>query len=241
MNEKLENLISEWTSLGAGFNTIPTNDEIDLERLLLDTVRHLSEMARLFIMAATWLHLYGDVIAKHRLKRLIEDELAPEFHPILGLLLETAQQGTHPLEFQSILKRLAPAEKPKPLFESARRNTKLGEIAERRASELSRKWNMWCQPIEFKEDAIRPASWMMTRHPQLRACADFRGDLRASILAALRYDPGAGKSESRLAELAGGSRAQIRNALRNLEMTGRVTTRRAKGANRREIALTHAA
>ena len=49
-----------------------------------------------------------------------------------------------------------------------------------------------------------------------------RGDLRVSVLAALRFDEGAGNSELALARAAGGSRAQIRNALENLEMTGRV-------------------
>lgn len=114
-------------------------------------------------------------------------------------------------------------------------------MAKRKASAISRRWNLWCQPVEFKEDAMRPPSWMMARQPQLRTRADFRGDLRASILAALRHDPGAGESEMRLAELAGGSRAQVRNALRNLQMTGRVTSRRVEGANRREVTLAQAA
>lgn len=242
MNETLDSLMSKWSSLGAGFNTAQHEaSDIDLERLLLDTARHIPEMARLFIMAATWLHTYGDTVAKHRLKRLIDDELEPECHPILGLLLDTAQQGTHPREFESVIKHFSAEASPKPLFENFRSSEKLAGIARRRASALSRKWGLWAQPIEFKEDVIRPAAWTMSRHPALRTRADFRGDLRASILAALRHDSNAGESESQLAELAGGSRSQVRNALRNLETTGRVTVRRAEGANRREIELADAA
>jgi len=114
-------------------------------------------------------------------------------------------------------------------------------MAKRRACDLSRKWNRWCQSFEFKTDALRPASWIMARHPQLRTRADFRGDLRASILAALQYDDGAGDSEMKLAELAGGSRAQVRNALANLVMTGRVQVQPAVRANRRHIQLREAA
>ncbi len=242
MNETtLDSLLGTWSSLGAGFNVPPHEaSDVDLERLLLDTARHTPKMARLFIVAATWLHAYGDTVAKHRLKRLIDEELEPEHRPILGLLLDTAQQGTHPREFESVIKHLSPAASPKPLFESARQSKKLADIGRRRASALSRKWGLWAQPIEFKEDAIRPAAWIMSRHPSLRTRADFRGDLRASILAALRYDADAGESESRLAELAGGSRSQVRNAIDNLRLTGRVSRRQAEGANRVEIQLAEA-
>ncbi len=110
MSKQLDNLLRQWTQIGAGFSAEPDGMTPDLERLLLDTARHAHEMARLFIMAAAWLHRYGDL----------------------------------------------------------------------------------------------------------------RGDLRASVLASLRFDPGAGTSEVSLAEASGGSRAQVRNALDNLELTGRV-------------------
>jgi len=240
MNERLDNLIRDWTSIGAGFGGEPSDGEVDLERLLLETARHASGMARLFIVAATWLHRYGDLVAKHRLKRLIRDELGAEYRPILGLLLDTAQEGTHPREFATVTRLLRPAQRAGPLFEVERR-AGLAARAERRATALSRRWKLWCEPIEFKDDAVRPTAWMMARHPGFIARADFRGDLRASILAALRHDPGAGASEVRLAELCGGSRAQVRSALRNLEMTGRVSGRKVQGANRREVLLGKAA
>lgn len=237
MSDQLDQLIRQWTSLGAAFNTNPSSGELDLERLILDTARNAPRMARLFVMAATWLHTYGDLVAKHRLKRLIRDELELEYQPILGLLLEISQQGTHPPEFETVIKILQPAPKAHPLFESSSKNPKLSELAKHKASRISRRWNLWCQPIEFKNDAIRPASWLMRRHPEFITRADFRGDLRASILASLRFDQDAGHSELRLADRSGGSRAQLRNSLRNLEISGRVSTRKAQGANRREIAL----
>ncbi len=241
MSDSLDRLLGRWAGLGAGFNVEPAEDDIDLERLLLDTARYAPQMSRLFTIVATWLHTYGDMIAKHRLKRLIRDELEPEARPVLGLLLDIAQKGTHPLEFETITRHLKPATEAGPLFLSARQNPKLKAIAKRRASQPSRRWNLWCQPIVFKDDALRPASWIMQRHPMLRTRADFRGDLRASIMAALQHDRGAGQSESKLAELAGGSRAQVRNAMANLQMTGRVIAQPAIGANRREVSLARAA
>lgn len=92
-----------------------------------------------------------------------------------------------------VITPLESAAAEKPLFLSARQNPKLTQLAKRRASDLSQKWNLWCQPIEFKTDAIRPASWIIQHHPALRTRADFRGDLKALILAALRHDPSVGK------------------------------------------------
>ena len=235
--KSLDKLVALWTSIGAGFNAQPASGPVDLERLLLDTARHASDMSRLFIMAATWLHTYGDLIAKHRLKRLIRDELEAEYRPVLGLLLDIAQQGTHPLEFQTITKTLEPAHAPTPLFDIDRTHPKLAERASKNASAISKSWNLWCAPFEFKNDALRSASWLMNRHPEFVTRADFRGDLRASILASLRHDEGAGYSEQRLARMAGGSRAQAIASLRNLELTGRVHSEQAERGNRREHAL----
>lgn len=222
MTDPLDTLIAQWTRLGAGFNAEPSAKTPDLERLLLDTARHAAQMSRIFIMAATWLNRYGDLIAKNRLKRLIRDELPPEHRPTLGLLLDTAQQGTHPLRFQSIIANLTPASSARPLFIIEASNERLAARAQRQASPLSKKWGLWCAPFEFKNDALRPPHWLMSQNPSLRSRADFRGDLRSSILASLQYDTDAGKSELHLARTSGGSRTQVRNSLDNLELTGRV-------------------
>jgi DNA-binding GntR family transcriptional regulator len=75
----------------------------------------------------------------------------------------------------------------------------------------------------------------MQRHPDFVLRADFKGDLRASVMASLAFDEGAGESELALAAAAGGSRAQIRKALDNLEMTGRVRRHRSKAGTRIEL------
>jgi hypothetical protein len=191
MNPRLDNLISQWTRIGAGFSVAQSPVPPDVERMLLETARQAPHMARLFIMAATWLHRYGDLVAKHRLKRLIRDELEPEHRAALGLLLDIAQRGTHPAKFASIIRELTPATKARPLFDVERANARLAERARRRASPISARWGLWCEEIEFKDDALRPASWLMRENPGLVMRADFRGDLRASVLAALAHDRGA--------------------------------------------------
>lgn len=237
MSDPLDSLISQWTRLGAGFTARQSPDPPDLERLLLETARRAPGMARLFIMTATWLHRYGDLIAKHRLKRQIRFELEHEHQATLGLLLDIAQQGTHPAQFASVIRELSPASEPQPLFEIERSSTKLAERARRRASPISTRWGLWCEEIEFKDDALRPASWLMQHNPGLITRADFRGDLRASVLAALQHDVSAGRSELDLARQCGGSRAQVRSALSNLEMTGKVRRIRSAHERRTRISL----
>lgn len=240
MDDRLDTLIRQWARLGAGFSVEPAGETPDLERLLLETARLGARMSRLLIMAATWLRAYGSLIAKHRLKRLIRDELEVEFRPVLGLLLDLAQQGTHPARFQSVVHLLTPAEPARPLFESERMNAALAARAERKASEISKRWGLWCEPLDPKEEALRPAAWVRERNAGFVTRADLRGDMRASVLASLRFDAGAGRSEVSLAHAAGGSRAQVRSALEQLEFTGRV--RRERGRGRRiGISLAEAA
>jgi len=233
----LDNVISQWTRVGAGFSAAQSPEPPDLERLLLETARQAPHMARLFIMAATWLHRYGDLVAKHRLKRLIRDELEHEHRAALGLLLDIAQQGTHPEKFASVIRELSPASEARPLFDVERANAKLAERSRRRASPISTRWRLWCEEIEFKDDALRPASWLMRENPGLVMRADFRGDLRASVLAALAHDADAGRSELDLARSCGGSRAQIRSALDNLELTGKACRTRKDRERRTRISL----
>jgi hypothetical protein len=166
-----------------------------------------------------------------------DDELEPEHHAALGLLLDIAQQGTHLAQFASIIRELSPAAKSHPLFDVERANAKLAERARRRASRISTRWGLWCEEIEFKDDALRPASWLMRENPGLVMRADFRGDLRASVLAALAHDADAGQSELDLTRCSGGSRAQVRSALENLELTGKACRTREDRERRTRISL----
>jgi hypothetical protein len=118
-----------------------------------------------------------------------------------------------------------------------RGTAKLAERARRRASPISTRWGVWCEEIEFKDDALRPASWLMRENPGLVMRADFRGDLRASVLAALAHDADAGLSELDLARSCGGSRAQVRSALDNLELTGKAFRARKDRERRTRISL----
>ncbi len=235
--DPVEIVTSDWTRVGCGFNAQPSAETPDIERLVLETARVMPQMSRLLIMGATWLHLYGDAVARHRLARLISEELEPEHHPTIGLFLDIAQQGTHPHWFEAITRELPPVVTPRALFD-VYRELGLTARALQSASEISLRWGLWCEPVGWKMNAMRPAWWIMQHNPSLLTRADFRGDLRASVLGSLRHDAESGGSELSLARACGGSRAQVRAALDNLEMTGRVKRSRVKGSRATRITLT---
>jgi len=216
------NLFAQWSRVGASFNEQPSEASPDLERLLLETARMAASDPRLFIMAATWLSRYGDLIAKHRLMKLISQELEEEYRPCLGLLLEIVKHLSGKDHFNGAIAKCQPAPKPQPLFEVERRNESFRRLAERRASAISRQWNLWTAEIEPKYDALRPSAWIVMMNPEFRERAALKGDLRASIVEELKRNPSAGDSESKLAKQAGATRVAVRGALENLELMSRI-------------------
>jgi hypothetical protein len=239
----LDDLLARWSRLGVAFDVEPSRRTPDLERLIIDTAARAGESARLVGMAATWLGRFTMLVARHRLRALVKRELPDEHAPALGLILETAGRFARSRHFDSAiaacdaaLRRVDPT--PQPLFEAQRGSPAMAKLAERRASDLSRRWRRWAQDIECRDDALRLPLWIMQHNPSLRLRADLGGDLRASILATLEDDASAGASELELARRCGATRRALRLALDQLELAGHVE-RRAEG--RRRMILRHGA
>jgi len=232
----LDHLIAQWTRLGVAFSAPSAKESPDLERLLLNTARRAPQNARVFILAVTWLCRYGDLVARHRLKRLVADELELEYRPVLGMLLATVREETGTAHFNAVIRDCPPADEAAPLFEIERKNEKLRRLAERHAAPISRQWNLWARAFRPKDEALRPVRWILERNPGYRIRADLKGDLRASIIAALADDPRAGESEVRLSRCCGATRSAVRDSLDDLETAGRI--KRSHVGRRRRISLT---
>jgi hypothetical protein len=232
--------IGAWAALGIAFDSPPRGHAPDLERLLLNTARRLPGLPRLLPTVVTWLRIYGDAVACHRLRRLVAEELEPGDRPALGLLLTLADHGVRPARFATVLRGLRPCAAPRPLFSVEAATPSLAARARRRASPESLRWGLWTEPLEPRPDVMLPSHVVLARNPRLRLALDLRGDLRASVLASLHHDPDARSSECALARAAGGSRAQVRNALSNLELTGRATRVRLPGVRKTRLTATRA-
>jgi hypothetical protein len=254
MNDSLvDSVTSQWARLGAMFNVRAAPRTPDLERLLLDTARAAPANSRLFILAATWLARFGDYVAKHRLARLIRDELEPEHRPVLGFMLEWAKRhgASTGSRFNLAIKACGPLpagdalsgalSDGRPLLDVERHNPHLARLAERRASELSRKWGRWMADFEPKLDALRPDEWVAANNPALYERALTGGDLIASVLAECEAHAGPVASESELARRCGASRPAVRDAIRRLRLAGRLRTVERGRSNAIELRPPHAA
>ena len=116
-------------------------------------------------MAVTWLSLYGELVASDRLGKLIEEEQDQSLSAVLGLLLDEVKAISGSTHFDETIAKCRPAAEAQPLFEIEQRNPTLRKLAERHASPLSRKWNLWAEPFEPKYNAIRPKNWIAAMNP----------------------------------------------------------------------------
>jgi hypothetical protein len=203
----------------------------DLERLLCRTATELGAHPRLVPLVATWLSVYGHAVARHRLSAFVK-ALSFDAAATLAFLLEEAVALGGPSELREVTKRVAVLAQPRPLLDIHRVDGALHALAERTASPTSRRWGVWHPPIQARPDAVRPASWVNARVSGLHERLLRRGDLRASIVAALRHDfAGEAASERAIVEGVGATRLAVRRALAALAIEAAVEID-SRGANR---------
>lgn len=235
----LDNTTARWARLGVLFGDRPARTSPDLERLLLDTARLAPTSARLFYLAITWLSQYSNFVARHRLKRLVEAELALSHQPALAVLLTLAVKHGASKELLIAAEACEPAEESGPLFDVHRRSPALANLARRHACPEGLRWNLWLPDEPPKLDALRPARWIIERNPTYLDRIVRKGDLRASILLTLQHDvPGGSvESETALARLCSANRLAVRHALDDLEREGYALRQATPGARNTRIAL----
>jgi len=217
LKKAIRNVIGQWTKIGVAFDTRAAASSPDLERLIIHTAQCLPQAPRLFVGAASWLSTYSLLVAKQRLEVMVRQMTNFEHCSELGLLLDTVQQACGNKHFKDTISLCQPADLIRPLYDQQKQSRAWRHAAEVEASDLSKQWGLWCQPFEPKYDAIQSAQWIVEHNPQYFDRAVLRGDLRLSILLALRADPSIGESELHLAKVCNSHRSAVRHALEGLE------------------------
>jgi len=136
----------DWARLGVLFNCRASPKTPDLERLLLDTARVCPDNALLLPLVVTWLSQYGQFVARHRLKRLVQSELGLEHSATLGLIVEQAITAGGTRELLIVSEACEPHRPEGPLSQTQRAEASLAKITKRHASEASARWGVWTPP-----------------------------------------------------------------------------------------------
>jgi hypothetical protein len=216
----LETCASQWARVGVLFNVVPAGTTPDLERLLIDTAKVADRDPRLFGMAATWLSRYSHFVAKHRLARMVAEDLEPTGQARMGLMIDFARRFARVLLMPSVLRPCRPLTPPQPLFEVDQSNPVFAKLVADHACETSRKWGLWTEEIDPGYDALRPVGWIPAHNPIFRVRARYQSDLRLSVLMCLKYEPVASASEADLTRRCGVTRRAMHKALDILWQSG---------------------
>lgn len=232
----LDTLLSRWVRLGAMFNVSAAAQTPDIEMLLIASARILPEEARLFAMTVSWLARYHRLVCRHRLAAVAEGISDPVHSATLGYVLSAAGRYARTDHFNLAVKGCRPLSTPQPLYHAYQRNSRMVELARQEAEPLGVSWGLWTPSERLYEDVIQPAAWVMKRNPSLRYRAFFGGQLAGSILATLKANPEAGRSESALSRACRATRCSVREALEHLELC-RLIDRRRVGASAGIVSL----
>lgn len=226
--ETLDHLIARWSRAGILFGQRPARTSPDPERLLLATARLIPQSPRLYQHVIAWLSQYDCFIARHRLKRLILDELEPAHRPALGLILDLAIEHGASRELNKAANECGQLTEPQPLFAIHQTSPLRRDLARRTASPTAIQRGLWAPEIELTLDALRPVNWIIQHNPSYRERAIRKGDLRCTILETLARDTPdqALPSELDLVRLCAANRPAVSAALNDLAREG-ITLRHA--------------
>lgn len=214
-------ILAAWARLGIAWNIPPARQTPHLETLLIQSMAFVPTNARLPVLLANWLSVYWRCVGRDSLRTLAQSA-SPRDQATLGLLLDTADQWLPTPVFRGLTQTLIPVANPEPLLLADQARPALARLAEIEASPISRRWGLWCLPIEPKPDAIRPPSWVLKTNPTLRMRSLFKGSLKTSLLSALEtLAPAAAPATvTTLARHCAVTRKAVYEALADLQFSG---------------------
>lgn len=218
MSPSDRDILAGWSRLGIAWNVPPADSTLDVERLLLRSLSEVPGNARMIVLVASWLSVYWRCVGRDRLAVLAQAATVRE-QATLGVLLETVDEWLPTAVFTGLRGELARMDEAEPLLRMDRQRPALARLAELEASAVSRRWGLWCLPIERKLEAVRPADWTWHINPALRIRSFFKGALKTSLLSAMDAREGGKLSITGLARECGVTRKAVYDAMEDLQFS----------------------
>jgi hypothetical protein len=220
-------LDAQWARIGGGFTVAPARHRVDVEQLILASLKAAHTDSRLFWVTASWVAVHVKLLDVRRLGRLLdqlpasssesaEEELASA---AAGAAIDVALTltGTAVKPLRGLRHHCRPLAKPRPLFDVVARSRVLSTIARREGRPEFAAWGLWQHELSDKRDAIGSVSGILRRCPEFHMRSILGADLEATVMDMIRFEPA---TASDLARRAGATRAAVHEAVANLAARG---------------------
>jgi hypothetical protein len=225
-------LHARWARLGAGSTGEPSEEKVDLERLLVDSAVVAPGDAELFWKAASWLATHYKLVDTRRLGRFLDD-LSGVSSAVAGAMVDVAlEQSPAARSLRSARTHCRVLYTPKPLFTATRRTHVSAGVAWKTWLPLFKRWGLRHDQMSLVVDEVQPIHWVMTNCPELRVRALLGADLEAAVLEALFEEPA---TITDLAKHLDATRAAVHDAV--MSLVGRGLLLRPTEGYRREVSV----
>ncbi len=181
--ELINKLMANWKHVGFRFNIGTSKDNIDIEKLIVETSRVGRNEPVLIWGMLAWIVQYGDLINVSRLSRLLkEGDMA-----VLGAIIEIAISKGADNKLAHIAGKCKGNKQAEILFPIMKESKITEKIEKDDGLDVFKKWGLYCSNISDKSDALNTREFVLKHNPNLAIRALFGSNVKAEILYQLSH------------------------------------------------------
>jgi len=171
-------LRASWCKLGIRFGTEPYPEDVDPEKLIVETTYAGRNETRLLWAMLTWIVQFADLLNSARLVRMLpEADIA-----VLGAVLSIAIKNNADKKLNNIIKKCKPKPEPEILFHSMAAMNVTAQHEKDNALDDFKAWGLFSSTIRLMDDAIETSKTVLQRNKNLAFRAAFGPSIRSDLL-----------------------------------------------------------
>jgi hypothetical protein len=183
--ENLKTLSAQWARLGFRINASPSDDTIDIEKLIVKTSIEGGNDPTIFWGMLAWVVNYGDLINVSRLSRHLDEGDSA----VIAAVLDVALSKGADKKLANVLGKCRKAKPEKILFHIMETNKITAQVEKENGLDIFKKWGLYCSTISDKSDALHTRQYVLDHNFNLFLRALFGANIRAEILFHLSHVP----------------------------------------------------
>jgi len=174
-----------WKRIGFRFSCPASEEPVDVEQLIVDSIIAGRDEPVLVWALLTWLIHYADLVNIHRLLRMLNREI--DF--ILGAVCDIALEHGADAKLKYVIRHCKPNQKPEILFNIMKQTTIATKNEFENSVPVFIKWGLYCSSISVKEDALFNRHYVLRNNYNLAIRAVFGANTKAEIFTFLSVVP----------------------------------------------------